>query len=242
MWHPGAMTTGDGGDALARARADFIEGVVDGDAEGGRRWPSMSEAARRHDLEPDWVRRKAKQQGWGDERDRFQATVERKARLAKARHLAEQVASIEERSLQAASMGLDTVLSRLEEITQTTSAAPSPEGGGIDEPPEVVDLLDSRELDALAKAARRFRDLGIEAATGGAEHERAEAERSLTTGGEDAEDASTPVAARLAEDTSSERVHGIASAMARSGILDEFLSAASSADDEEDDEGAEGAA
>lgn len=136
----------------------YVEG--EGQADGSPRlWPSLSAVAERFGVVPQRVRERSREEGWVDQRARFQAQLESIRQVERAKRLAEDGSKLEADVIRAARMGINLATARLQEIAlaqqeRTRTGAAARNNGGH---------LSAKELDALARTVDQFHRVGLRA-------------------------------------------------------------------------------
>jgi len=133
-------------------RAAYVEGhVVDPQRDPfARSYPTLEEVATLHGVGLTSVKRHSGEEKWLEQREAFQAEVERERRRWLVEQRAGRATAIDDRGLQSAEAGLGLIGMRLARLIRDQEGRPvEARGAGID----------ARELAGLGLAAKRFIDV-----------------------------------------------------------------------------------
>lgn len=215
-------------------RRDFIEGVPVTGTKNERRWPTLRELSDTYTCPYERVRKRSAAERWTENKASHQIVAEEERAKVRARQIAGNALDFDEKTYNAAKLGIGLVLTRLAEIGQEVQAKKPARDDAMKRlaagqhvtRDELYSAIHTSHLSELANAAERFQNLGQKAL--GTDVQRVDITGAETTVN------IVNVQTELARDDA-ERTAGVIEAMADAGFFPQELLEAMQLPDEDDD-------
>lgn len=152
-------------------RRDFIEGTPVHGTKNERVWMNLRELAEAHGVPYDRIRKKAAKERWSEHKSSHQVIAEQERARVRAKQIATNALDFDEKSFNAAKMGMGLVMTRLGEMAQEVQVkrkdredalARAAQGLPVSRE-ELYSAVNANHLNELAVAAERFQSLGMKA-------------------------------------------------------------------------------
>lgn len=207
-------------------RTAFIEGLPVEDSDD-REWLTMMDMSRRFGVHRSALYEKANEEQWMAQREAYQFRIAKQRQARRIALLAKESEAFDMRSIEVAKDGMGIVTTRLREIQREIEeqaerrviALGQMERGEPFNQYHLGSIIDAREIDTLAKAARTWQEIGQKAT--GADVIKVDIAQTITQT-IDVDVEVTSIASELGRDDP-ERLAAFLQAAKRAGILDSVM-------------------